>query len=190
MNKFLIGLIVVLIVITASLAVQNIKMNKQLKQMADEKEELMEKMRQPKFQAPQTANPAEASPFDKPNNDPVADRYNTEGTSKTQSTTVRFDRLVHDFGRINEGEKVKTTFKITNTGEYGLLIYHAQSTCGCTVPDWPRYPIKKGATGDINVEFDSEGKHGEIMKNVTISANTEPPMITLTIKATVIPKDK
>ena len=97
---------------------------------------------------------------------------------------------MHDFGRINEGDVVKTQFKFTNAGKVVLLISHAQASCGCTVPTTPKDPIRPGESGVIDVEFNSIGKRGETSKTVTIQANTKPMETVIMIKATVIPRDK
>ena len=136
------------------------------------------------------ANPAATSPFDKPNVDPLANQFPPESGKAPEPTNMVFPTLVHNFGRINEGDVVRTVFKFTNTGKNPLIIRNAQGSCGCTVPRWPQHPVKSGANDEIGVEFNSEGKRGEVEKTVTVSANTNPPQTTLIIKATIIPKDK
>jgi hypothetical protein len=51
-----------------------------------------------------------------------------------------------------------TEFNFTNTGTQDLFISNAVGSCGCTVPEWPREPIKPGKSGKIKVEFDSQGQ--------------------------------
>lgn len=87
-------------------------------------------------------------------------------------TTMTFDQEVFEFGSIKEGESVSHTFKFTNTGNAPLKINKAKSTCGCTVPDWPKNPIAPGKTGEIKVIFNSKGKAGVQKKPVYIYANT------------------
>ncbi|MDY0090804.1 MAG: DUF1573 domain-containing protein [Flavobacteriaceae bacterium] len=99
-----------------------------------------------------------------------------------------FDKKEHDFGNINDGDKVETTFTVSNAGEADLVITNASGTCGCTVPDYPKQPIKPGSTAKIKVSFDSSGKPGMQQKSVNITANTERGTDVLTIKANVNPK--
>lgn len=101
---------------------------------------------------------------------------------------VKFDREVHDFGTINEGDKVETEFVITNDGEVDLIISDAKGSCGCTVPQPPKDPIKPGASAPIKVSFDSNGKPGAQEKTVTLTTNTENGHETFKIKANVTPK--
>ncbi|MES2619481.1 MAG: DUF1573 domain-containing protein, partial [Bacteroidota bacterium] len=107
-----------------------------------------------------------------------------------EPTTLSFDRTLHNFGKIKEGEKVKTVFRFKNTGNKPLIISNATGSCGCTVPKWPQKPVQPGASDEIAVEFNSDGKQGENDKTVTVTANTEPAVNLLTIRATVNPKDK
>jgi hypothetical protein len=101
---------------------------------------------------------------------------------------MSFDKTVHDFGTINEGETVKTTFTFTNTGQTDLIIVDARGSCGCTVPNYPKNtPIAPGASGEILVSFDSSNKPNMQQKTVTISANTSSGRETLRIKAMVSP---
>jgi hypothetical protein len=110
------------------------------------------------------------------------------GKSAAATAAMTFDKTVHDFGTIAEGETVQTTFTFTNTGEADLIIVDARGSCGCTVPNYPKNtPIAPGATGEILVSFDSSNKPNMQQKTVTISANTASGRETLRIKAMVTP---
>jgi len=104
-------------------------------------------------------------------------------------TTMAFTGDTHDFGEINEGDKVSHTFKFSNTGQEPLIINSAKGSCGCTVPEWPKEPIPPGGEGEIMVEFNSKGKKNKQTKTVTINANTDPNPTRLTIKANVKPAE-
>ena len=101
---------------------------------------------------------------------------------------VKLDKLEHDFGTINEGDIVKTEFIVINDGEVDLIISDAKGSCGCTVPQPPKDPIKPGASAPIKVSFDSNGKPGAQKKTVTLTTNTEKGYETFEIKANVTPK--
>ncbi len=99
-----------------------------------------------------------------------------------------FEKTDHDFGTINEGQKVTYTYKIKNTGQAPLIIQNAQPSCGCTVPTWSKEPIPVGGTGSVTAEFDTNGKQGVNNKTITVTANTWPKTTTLRFKAMVTPK--
>lgn len=91
----------------------------------------------------------------------------------------------HDFGRITQGEKVSYAFIFKNTGASALVISSAQGSCGCTVPTYPKGPVKPGEEAKIDVVFDSEGKSGLVQKTVTLTTNCNPSSKILTISATI-----
>jgi hypothetical protein len=103
---------------------------------------------------------------------------------------LELDKLVHDFGTINEGDVVETEFIVTNSGEADLVIADAKGSCGCTVPQPPKEPIKPGDSAPIKVSFDSNGKPGQQSKTVTLTTNTAEGKETFEIKANVTPKTK
>lgn len=102
----------------------------------------------------------------------------TAGENKGELPVITFENGVHDFGKIVEGEVVEYSFKFTNTGKGSLLIRTASATCGCTIPEWPKEPIKPGESGYMKVVFNSKGKQeGFTEKEITIEANTEPSVV-------------
>jgi len=100
---------------------------------------------------------------------------------------VKFDKTVYDFGTVMDGEFVETTFLLTNVGKSDLIITDAKTTCGCTVPTWPKdKPITPGETTEIKVKFNTRGKGGgRQSKNVTFFTNTALGREIVTIKGIV-----
>ena len=91
----------------------------------------------------------------------------------------------HDFGTINKGDKVDYAFTFKNTGEADLIITNAKGSCGCTIPEYPKEPIKPGESGKIKVSFNSAGKNGQQHKTVTLTTNTASGKETLDVKASI-----
>lgn len=110
-----------------------------------------------------------------------------EQVDPEKAPQMTFEKEVHDFGDIVEGEKVEYSFKFTNTGKSDLLISSANASCGCTIPHFPDEPIAPGGTGTIDVIFNSSGKDGKIDKKITILANTVPNRVVIKITGTVKP---
>jgi hypothetical protein len=98
----------------------------------------------------------------------------------------KFNEDNHDFGKIIEGESVSFDFKFKNTGKSDLLISDVSTSCGCTVPVYPKSPIRPGGTGVIKVTFSSAGKRGFQSKTIVIVANTQPNTTQLRIKGLVV----
>ena len=103
---------------------------------------------------------------------------------------VEFDKEVHDFGTIAEGAIVETEFMVKNVGDSDLIIHEAKGSCGCTVPQPPKDPIKPGDSAPIKVSFDSKGKPGSQEKTVTLKTNTANGHEMFKIKANVTPAAK
>jgi len=97
-----------------------------------------------------------------------------------------FQSMVHDFGEITEGELVACVFSFENKGDADLLINSATTSCGCTVPKFPREPVKAGEKGSIEVVFDSSYRSGTQSKTITIRSNAHKPIIVLKITADII----
>lgn len=80
-------------------------------------------------------------------------------------------------------------FEFTNTGDQPLIITNAVSTCGCTVPSFPKEAITPGKTGFIEVKYNMNP--GPIRKTITVESNAENVeggRVSLTIKGEVIQK--
>ena len=128
-------------------------------------------------------------------NESASSKINPNNKSSIQKESnyaeITFDRVFHDFGMVSEGEIVKTIFKFTNTSENDLYIVDAMGSCGCTVPKYPKnVPIKPGGTGEIEVNFDTNGRPDLQQKMVKVSANTPSGGQLLRIQAFVEPKIK
>ncbi len=105
----------------------------------------------------------------------IRNPVSADGTVDTVNVAkMTFEEPGYDFGQVKEGTVVKHIFKFTNTGKVPLLINNAKSTCGCTIPKWPKDVIEPGQNGEIAVEFNTSGKSGFQEKPVTITANTYP----------------
>jgi hypothetical protein len=105
--------------------------------------------------------------------------------SSFPATTIAWAKDVHNFGKIKQHTENSYKFKFTNTGNNPLIIEDAQGSCGCTVPQYPKEPIPPGGEGEITVNYSPGTQIGEQSKTVSITANTEPRVMTLYINAQV-----
>jgi len=103
---------------------------------------------------------------------------------------ITFDKTEYDFGTILQGEVVTYSFHFTNTGELPLLISSVNSSCGCTVGDYPRLPIEPGKSGAIKVTYNSSGHHGFQSRTLTVMSNAIPSKTVLRIKGKVQTPDQ
>jgi hypothetical protein len=98
---------------------------------------------------------------------------------------LTFPDTTYDFGMMKEGEKVEHDFTFKNTGRSPLIIAGANASCGCTVPTFTHDPVPPGGTGTLKVTFSSAGKHGRVMKVVTVTSNAYPATKIVTISADI-----
>jgi hypothetical protein len=97
---------------------------------------------------------------------------------------IAFEAETHDFGTIDQGGNGTYEFKFKNTGKEPLIITDAKGSCGCTVPSWPKEPIKPGASSTIKVTYDTK-RVGAFNKSVTITSNAKSSVKTIVIKGDV-----
>ncbi len=98
---------------------------------------------------------------------------------------IAFESEIIDYGTIEQGSDGVREFKFKNIGSAPLLISEARKSCGCTIPSFPKHPIKPGESSIIKVKYDTK-RIGAINKTVTIVSNAQRTNIVLRIKGKVI----
>jgi len=104
--------------------------------------------------------------------------------SAQKEAQIKFEKTTHDFGTFSEKNPVVTyTFVFTNVGEKNLVINQAMASCGCTVPEYTKSPIKPGEKGEIKVTYNGTGKFpGHFKKSITVMTNGSPEKTRLYIE--------
>ena len=98
---------------------------------------------------------------------------------------IKFVSEEIDYGTIKPGADGVRVFEFKNTGKAPLVISGASSSCGCTVPSWPKEPIAPGASGKIEVKYDTT-RVGQIAKTILVNSNAkDTPTVALRIKGKV-----
>jgi hypothetical protein len=75
-----------------------------------------------------------------------------------------------DTGKIPQGTPVTRELTFKNISSENLLILRVNSTCYCTVAEWPQNPIEPGKTGVIKLTYDAESE-GPFYKVVFVMTN-------------------
>ena len=103
---------------------------------------------------------------------------------------IKFEKTSHNFGTFPESSpKVTCVFKFTNTGDKLLVIHQAIASCGCTVPQYPKEPIKPGEGGEIIVTYDGAGKFpGHFKKSMTLRTNAKQEIVRLYVEGDMVGK--
>lgn len=91
-------------------------------------------------------------------------------SSFAQSDHLRIKQKIIDLGVLKEGEVAHINFEIENLSSVTYKIYSVTSSCGCTVPKYPKQlgPKQKAI---ISATFDSKGFRGIVKKELVLVAN-------------------
>ena len=104
---------------------------------------------------------------------------------------VTGDELAYDFGTVKESAPaVVHEYGITNTGDSPLAIIWVKPKCGCTVPQYPRKPLKPGEKATIKVTFTPKGQRGEADKDIRVkfrNGKGKSEELSLRLRGAVIP---
>ena len=111
-----------------------------------------------------------------------------EEKAMVQGQEIWFEEYLHDYGQIEEDSDGTWSFVFKNQGEEAIVINRVRSTCGCTVPDWPREPIEPGASGEITVIYNTSTT-GTFLKSVVVYSTAANSPVKLQIKGKVFAKE-
>ena len=109
----------------------------------------------------------------------------TEAVDSALKGSFKFDTTVYNFGTLLEGEQVSHEFGYTNVGDADIVISKIETSCGCTVPEYDKDPVKPGERGSVRVRFDSNGKGGTQYKTIRIFSNSKEDIFELVITGEV-----
>jgi hypothetical protein len=98
---------------------------------------------------------------------------------------ITFEKTTHDYGTVTKGGDGTCEFKFKNNGVEPLILSNVSSSCGCTVPEWPREPILKGKSASVKVKYDTN-RVGPINKTITVMSNAKVASIQLKIVGNVV----
>ena len=120
---------------------------------------------------------------------PVWVAFTGEGKTPGQDVpegkpSIQFAETEHDFGIVETGKEASYCFVFVNKGKVPLVISNVRSSCGCTVPQWPRIPITGGGRDSIRVEYNTKIK-GAFNKTITVHSNAQEAVVELRIKGNV-----
>jgi len=112
---------------------------------------------------------------------------NKDEISVKKQGKVVFKSTVYDFGQIPYDSEGLATFKFKNTSKNPVLISNVKTSCGCTVADWTKTPIKKNKKGTITAKYNTKSV-GKFHKTLSVFFEGESEAIQLEIKGEVMNK--
>jgi hypothetical protein len=103
---------------------------------------------------------------------------------KMPHTTVEVEQPEIELQNTRAHETSTGVFIIKNTGDVPLVIKDISASCGCTVPEWDKRPVKPGDKTEITVKVTPDDA-GYFRKTVTVFCNTEKGAVLLAVKSMV-----
>lgn len=107
-----------------------------------------------------------------------------DNSKKVKEPEITFEKTVYNYGHIYQGDNGVCEFVFKNTGKANLVLTNVHSSCGCTVPEWPKETIAPGKKGVIKVKYDTQ-RLGTIAKTITVESNATNNRVVLNIKGKI-----
>jgi hypothetical protein len=111
----------------------------------------------------------------------------TASAQDNQKAEFKFNEEKHDFGKIPQGTPVTTIFEFTNIGQEPLILADVKPTCGCTIADYTKTPVKSGDKGLIKITYNAAAAY-PFNKTIVVTSNAKTPQKFLVIVGEVIAK--
>jgi len=98
----------------------------------------------------------------------------TASAQDNQKAEFKFNEEKHDFGKIPQGTPVTTVFEFTNIGKEPLILTEVRPTCGCTIADYTKTPVKSGEKGVIKITYNAAVVQA-FNKTIVVKSNAVTP---------------
>ncbi|MEM9917104.1 MAG: DUF1573 domain-containing protein [Bacteroidota bacterium] len=114
----------------------------------------------------------------------LAVAYTPETKNVEEEAAISWDKMVHDFGTIPQGEPATAEFVLTNNSDTPLIITKVKGSCGCTATFHEDDPVAPGEQTIIKATYNAK-KVGAFTKTVKVTTTLESLPIVLSIKGKV-----
>src|ERR1700757_938803 len=111
----------------------------------------------------------------------------TASAQDNEKAEFKFNEEKHDFGKIPQGIPVTTVFEFTNIGKEPLILSDVKPTCGCTIADFTKTPVKTGEKGIIKITYNAAAL-APFNKTIVVTSNAKTPTKYLNIVGEVVAK--
>ncbi len=102
--------------------------------------------------------------------------------AQSKPAEFKFEVETHNFGKIPLNKSAVYTFNFTNTGDLPLIISKIETTCGCTVGEYTKTPVKSGEKGFVKVTMTPAGVALPFNKTITVTSNARTTTKVLYVK--------
>ena len=98
----------------------------------------------------------------------------TATAQDNEKAEFKFNEEKHDFGKVPQGIPVTTVFEFTNIGKEPLILTEVRPTCGCTIADYTKTPVKSGEKGEIKITYNAAAAM-PFNKTIVVKSNAKTP---------------
>ncbi len=109
----------------------------------------------------------------------------TASAQTDNKAEFKFAEEKHDFGKVPQGKPVTTEFTFTNIGTEPLILTEVKPTCGCTIADYTKTPVKHGDKGIIKITYNA-AVEAPFNKTIVVTSNAKTPTKYLVIVGEVV----
>jgi hypothetical protein len=114
----------------------------------------------------------------------------TAGTSVAQQKAksgpvMEIEPKDHDFGGVQQDQKLVHKFTVTNIGTEDLEIRRISTSCGCTAAILAESIVKPGESTTLEVILETRKYKGVIDKSVSVASNDRERVRTIRVRAFV-----
>ena len=111
----------------------------------------------------------------------------TASAQDNEKAEFKFNEEKHDFGKVPQGTPVTTVFTYTNIGQEPLILTDVRPTCGCTIADYTKTPVKFNDSGFIKITYNA-AYAAPFTKTIVVTSNSKTPVKNLIIVGEVVAK--
>lgn len=102
-----------------------------------------------------------------------------------------FESTSCNLGKIKYGSgPVTCYFKYKNSGRNAVAIVNVVTSCGCTVPEFSKAPVRPGESGKIKITYSNDEGPYPFEKNISVYLTSQKAPVMLHLNGISIDKDK
>lgn len=105
---------------------------------------------------------------------------------KKEGPILKVKNQTYNFGFVKQGAIVKIEYEFKNTGTDTMHISNIDVTCGCTIADFPHFPIKPGDSEMILLTFNTKEKFDRQDRTVEVISNAVNSPTKLRFKGVIL----
>ena len=81
---------------------------------------------------------------------------------------IVFDKEIHNFGTLKDGEVLSYSFRYRNTGGSPVKIIGKERDCGCIELNYSEEAVSPGDSSTVEIILNTSGEWGNLIKEATV----------------------